>query len=189
MKVGRVGKQGFEYRVRELVGSDAAMLAMTEPMLFARADLRRQFSRLDSVVRRLASQDDVTRRLMSVPGVGAITAFAYRCGVDLPGRFSRSSSMAAHFGLTPRKYASGEVNRTGHISRCGDAKVRSLLFEAAVVLMTRTKKWCSIKRWGMEVAKRRGLKRACVAVARKLAVLLHRIWVNGTVFQWKNQEA
>lgn len=189
LRIGHAGARGFEQRVRELVADDEAMVAATDPMLVARAGLLGQFSRLDGLLRSLASRDAVSRRLMTVPGVGAITALAYRCAVDLPGRFSKSSSVAAHFGLTPRKYASGETDRTGHISRCGDGAVRSLLFEAAMVLLTRTKRWSSIKRWGVEVAKRRGLKRACIAVARKLAIMLHRIWVTGTVFQWGGQEA
>src|SRR5215207_1027030 len=113
----------------------------------------------------------------------------YVSTVENPCRFSRSRAVGAHLGLTPRRYASGETDRSGHISRCGDRMVRSLLCEAANVLLTRVQRWSWLKRWGVEVARRRGHMRARVAVARRLAVIMHRIWVDGTSFQWTRNEA
>ena len=123
---------------------------------------------------------------MSVPGVGALVALTYRTGIDVPARFVRSKSVGAYFGLTPRKHQSGELDRTGHISKVGDEMVRSVLYEAANVMMSRVVKWSALKAWAMRVAKRQGLKKAKVALARKLAVILHRIWVDATTFRWSD---
>ena len=121
---------------------------------------------------------------MTVPGVGPMTALAYLSGIDDPSRFTRSRTVGAYLGLTPRRHASGEVDWSGRISKCGDTMLRTYLFEAAGVLLTRTKQTCSLKAWGMAIAARSGGKKARVAVARKLAVILHRMWCDGTQFQW-----
>ena len=130
----------------------------------------------------LARNDNQVRSFMTVPGVGPVTAPCYRATIDQPSRFKRSRSVGAYLGLTTRRYASGEVDWTGRISKCGDAMLRSYLFEAAGVLLTRVHKWCALKAWGMRLAKRIGLRKAKVAVARKLAVILHRMWMDGTDF-------
>ena len=109
-----------------------------------------------------------------------MTSLAFVATVDDPSRFGSSKALGAHLGLTPRVYQSGEVNRSGQISKCGDRMLRHLLYEAASALMTRTRKWSRLRAWGVAVAKRRGMKRATVAVARKLAVIMHRIWVTGS---------
>jgi len=186
VKLGKVGSKGLEARVLELAGDDLA--AKVAPLLKARAEVLRQHLVLDRQVRGLARQDEVCRRLMTIPGVGELTALSYRTGIDHPHRFAKSSNVAAHLGLTPRKYASGEVDRTGRISKCGDKALRALLYEAAMVMLTRTKKWCALKSWGVAIAKRRGLKVACVAVARRLAIIMHRMWIDGTTFAWKHEE-
>jgi len=121
---------------------------------------------------------------MSVPGVGPIVALTYRAAVDDPNRFTSSKSVGAVFGLTPRRYQSGETDRVGSISRAGDSSVRVALFEAAHVMMVRSAKWSVLKAWAMKIAKRRGLKRAKVALARKLAVVLHRMWIDQTDFRF-----
>ena len=126
---------------------------------------------------------------MTVPGIGPITALAFHSAIDEPSRFRRSRSVGAYFGLTPRRYASGEVDWSGRISKCGDAMVRTYLFEAAGVLLTRVPQWCKLKAWGHRLWKRIGFKKAKVAVARKLAVILHRMWRDGTDFQWSDKEA
>ena len=123
--------------------------------------------------------------MMTVPDVGALVA----SGVDAPERFARSKGASAHFGLTPRKYQSGETDVTGAVSRVGDAMVRTALYEAAHILLTRAVRFSALKRWALEVAKRRGMKRAKVALARKLAVVLHRMWVDGTTFRWGREAA
>ncbi len=126
---------------------------------------------------------------MTVPGVGAIVSLTYRAGVDDPSRFSKSKMLGAYFGLTPKRYQSGETDVVGSITKAGDASVRTALYEAANVLLTRVTRYSSLKRWAMEVAKRRGLKRARVALARKLGVVLHRIWVDGSEFRWGREDA
>jgi len=133
--------------------------------------------------------DDVCRRLMTVPGVGPVTALTFCLAIDDPARFSRSRAVGAHFGLTPKRYQSGETDRVGHISKQGDGLARQALYEAANVLLTRTSKWSALKAWGMGVAKRAGMRRAKVAVARKLAVVLHRMWRDGTEFCWSREVA
>ncbi len=126
---------------------------------------------------------------MTVPGIGPITALAFHSAVDDPTRFRRSRSVGVYFGLTPRRFASGEVDWNGRISKCGDAMVRSYLFEAAGVLLTRVAHWCKLKAWGLRLWKRIGFKKAKIAVARKLAVILHRMWRDGADFIWSSKEA
>jgi transposase len=125
---------------------------------------------------------------MTAPGVGAIAALCFLATIDDPTRFMRSRIVGAYAGLTTRRYASGEIDWTGHISKCGDAMLRSYLYEAANVLLTRVAKWSTLKAWGIRLAKRTGLRKAKVAVARKLAVILHRMWVDGTEFNWSSKE-
>ncbi len=117
---------------------------------------------------------------MTVPGVGPLTALAFRATIDRPDRFRRSRDVGAHLGLTPRRYQSGETDVQGRISRCGDELARTALYEAAHSLLIRSTKWSALRAWGMNVAKRRGMARARVAVARKLAVILHRMWADGS---------
>jgi transposase len=117
---------------------------------------------------------------MTVPGIGPITALCFKATIDDPARFKRSRSVGAYIGLTSRRHASGEIDWSGRISKCGDAMLRSYLFEAAGVLLTRVPKWSALKAWGMRLAKRNGLRKAKVAVARKLAVILHRMWIDRT---------
>ena len=126
--------------------------------------------------------------MVEVPGVGAIVAITFKSGVDDPARFRRSRDVGPHFGLTPRKYQSGELDVTGSISKVGDRMVRTALYEAASVILTRTVRFSSLKAWAMAVAKRRGTKKARVALARKLSVILHRMWVDGTTFRWSDDE-
>src|SRR5215217_6916756 len=152
----------------------------------ARGALREQLILLDKRGRDAAKADQVCRRLMTAPGVGAIVAMTFRAAVDQPDRFRSSKQIGACFGLTPRKYQSGETDRDGAISRAGDASVRVALFEAAHVIMTRVASWSTLKAWAMTVAKRRGAKRAKVALARKLGVVLHRMWVDESEFRFGN---
>lgn len=124
---------------------------------------------------------------MSVPGVGPITALAFRATIDRPDRFRRPRDVGAHLGLTPARYQSGETDIQGRVSRCGDELARTALYEAAHTLMTRGRKWSSLRAWGMQIAKHRGMARARVAVARKLAVILHRMWADGAEFRFGKQ--
>jgi transposase len=133
--------------------------------------------------------EPVCRRLMTVPGVGPLTALAFRATIDQPDRFRRSRAVGAYLGLTPRRYQSGETDVQGRISRCGDELARTALYEAAHSLLIRSTKWSALRAWSMNIAKRRGTARARVAPSRKLAVILHRIWVDGSKFHWGKQAA
>ena len=135
------------------------------------------------VLCRTADAAEVAALLESVPGVGPVTSLTFKVGVDDPGRFRSSRTVAAHFGLTPRRYQSGETDNPGRISKAGDADVRRALYTAAHALMTRSDAWSTLKVWGLRLAKIRGHRRAVVAVARKLAVILHRMWLDATRFR------
>ena len=180
----RLGHGAFDPKVRPLIEADQALSQSLLPMLDARLVLYRTFLTLEYRVRNLAKQDPICQRLMTAPGVGPITALTYKAGVDDPTRFRRSRTVPAHFGLTPRRFQSGEIDFDGHISRAGDANVRSTLYVAANSMMTRSGKWSPLKACGMKLAKTRGHKRAVIAVARKLAVILHRMWIDDAQFQW-----
>lgn len=189
VKLGRVGSGGFAARVKARLAARPELWALVAPLLTMRGELLVEVRRYDGLLRALARGDDLCRRLMTVPGVGPLTALAFRAGVDRPERFPRARSAAAAFGLTPRIDNSGERERNGAITKAGDALVRSLLFEAANALLTRTRSWCALKRWGLAVAKRRGMNRARVAVARRLAIILLAMWRDGTEFRWSAEPA
>ncbi len=150
--------------------------------------LREQIAAFDKAVRTLAKDNPTCRLLMSVPGIGVLSVLAYVSTVENPVRFARSRSVGAHMGLTPRQYQSGEIDRSGRISRCGDTLARTLLYEAAVVILTRVKRASSLRDWAQAIAKRSGPGKARVALARKLSVILHSIWRSGEPFRWSEQE-
>ena len=187
LKVGMVGTVKFEARIRELVENLPDLAMLVEPLLIVRRVLREQIGILHSRLLAIVRDDDVCRRLMSIPGVGPVVALTYRVTVDVPARFRKSKAVGAVFGLTPSKYQSGEINRTGAISRCGDEMMRMMLYEAAQSMLTRTTKWSWLKAWAMKIARHRGMKKAIVALARRLAVIMHRIWVDGTEFRWSRE--
>ena len=174
----RVGHGSFDAELRETVCSDDMLACALVPLLDARTVLYKTYLKLDNAVKGLVRVDPICRRLMSIPGVGPVTA------VDDPNRFKSSRTVAAHFGLTPRRFQSGEVDNPGHISRAGDADVRSALYVAAHSLLTRNAQWSTLKAWGVRLAKIRGHRRAVIAVARKLAVILHRMWIDESGFRW-----
>jgi transposase len=169
--------------VRQLIAAHPMLTTAIEPILVARDSLADELARLDRLVRDQARDDAVCRRLMTVPGVGAIVALSYVVAVDDPTRFATSRAVGPVLGLTPSRYQSGATDRPGAITKAGDARARVALFEAAHVMMTRVAGWFPLKAWAMRVAARRGAKRAKVALARRLAVILHRMWVDGTDFQ------
>ena len=188
LKVGMVGKVKFEARIRELVENLPDLAVLVEPMLIVRRTLREQTVILHRRLLAIVRDDEVCRRLMTTPGVGPVVALTYRATVDVPARFRKSKAVGAVFGLTCAKYQSGEVDRNGRISRCGDEMMRVMLYEAAQSML-RSKKWSWLKAWAMQIARRRGMKRAIVALARRLAVIMHRIWVDGTEFRWTREQA
>jgi transposase len=189
LKVGMVGAAKFEARIRELTENLPDLAILVEPLLVVRRVLRQQLGILHRRLLAIARDDEVCRRLMTVPGVGPVVALTYRATVDVPARFHNSKAVGAVFGLTPAKYQSGEINRTGAISKCGDEMMRVMLYEAAQILLVRSAKWSWLKAWAMKIARHRGLKKAVVALARRLAVVMHRIWVDGTEFRWTREVA
>lgn len=174
----------FERLVEDACGSTGMPKVTVLTLLSVYRDLKRQIAAFDSEVRRYVRASEVCRRLMTIPGIGPLTAAAFVTVVDNPSKFAKSRSVGAYLGLTPRRYQSGERDHSGAISRCGDSLVRAYLFEAATTLLTRTGKWSALKAWGLRLAKRSGIKKATVAVARKLAVIMHRMWVEGSAFRW-----
>ena len=179
----------FRNQVIELLGESHHLRTIIDPLLSIHDQVCQQQAKLDDEVGRLAKSDEATRRLMTVPGVGVVTALTFRHTIDDPSRFRSASAVGAYLGLTPRRNQSGKTDTNGRISRWGDRLLRTYLFEAASVLLHRTKKWSSLKAWGMKVAKRVGMKKAKVAIARKIAVILHCIWVDGTTFEWGQPKA
>jgi transposase len=187
LKVGVVGRMKFEARIKELVENLPDFAVLVEPLLIVRKALREQIGILHRRLLAVVRDDDVCRRLMTVAGVGPVVALTYRATVDVPARFRNSKAVGAVFGLTPSKYQSGESDRTGRISRCGDEMVRMMLYEAAQIMLVRSAKWSWLKAWAMKIARHRGMKKAIVALARRLAVIMHRIWVDGTEFRWTRE--
>ena len=173
----------------EIVRDEVDLAALVEPLLIVRRVLREQVGILHSRLLAVVRDDDVCRRLMTVPGVGPVVALTYRATVDVPARFRTSKAVGAVFGLTPARYQSGEINRTGAISKCGDEMMRAMLYEAAHIMLVRLAKWSWLKAWAMKIARQRGIKKAIVALARRLAVIMHRIWVDGTEFRWTREVA
>ena len=173
--------------MRAIIEADQTLSHALLPLLDARLVLYQSFRVLDNRARQRAHADPVCQRLMSAPGVGFITALTFKAGVDDPQRFAHSRTVAAHFGLTPRRLQSGEMDIEGRISKSGDTDVRSALYSAANSILTRSSRWSPLKAWGMQLAKTRGHKKAVIAVARKLAVILHRMWIDESQFQWGNE--
>ena len=185
--VGQAKDLAFSQRVHSLLSSEPMLAESTQPLMEVRASVGKQLAMIERRVLWLARNNPQTRAFMTVPGIGPVTALAFLAAIDDPARFSRSRNVGAYLGLTPRRYASGEVDWTGRISKCGDSMVRTYLFDAAGVLLTRVQKWCALKAWGLRIAKRSGMKKARIAVARKLAVILLRMWRDNTEFQWTTQ--
>jgi transposase len=185
---GKGGGQPFMERVRTLVAGDP-LQEVAEALLAAWQAISGQVAALSRRLVAIAREDQTVRRLMTAPGVGVVVALTYVSVIDDPERFARSSSIGAYVGLTPRRFQSGEEDYTGHISRCGDALLRKDLFEAAGIILHRVAKWSALKAWGTRLAKRVGAKKATVAVARKLAGILHRMWRDGSEFRWSAKEA
>jgi transposase len=183
LKVGKVTPTQFEARVKELVAGHPSLEVIAHALLAVRAVLWRELNGFERRLRTLARSDTRARLLMSTPGVGTIVALTYAAAIDDPSRFKSSKTVGAHFGLTPTKYQSGETDRTGRISKIGDGAVRAALYESAHIILTKPIKGCTdLKSWAMRIAKRAGMNKAKVALARKLAVIMHRMLANGTTF-------
>lgn len=182
LRVRATKGRAFEQSIRALAARSSVLTDVVVPLLAAWSALRQQIAVLSAGVQRRAKDSTVCQRLMTMPGVGPLTALAFQAAIDDPTRFRHSASVGAYIGLTPRRYASGEIDRMGRISRCGDALIRSYLYEAANVMLTRSRGDNPLRSWGSKLAKRAGFKKARVALARKMAVVLHRMWRDGTDF-------
>jgi transposase len=184
LKVGKITSRRFAERIKELVAGHPTLEALAEAVLAAHAVLLREFNGFERRVRTMARHDAKARLLMSVPGVGTIVALSYACAIDDPGRFKSSKQVGPHFGLTPKRYQSGETDYTGRISKAGDKGVRTALYQSAHIILTKPVKGSALKSWAMRLAKRAGMQKAKVALARKLAVIMHRMLVEGTTFDF-----
>ena len=185
--IGSAKMNAFALRAAELIENRPELAVAVTPLLTARVAIEQQIADLDRKVMKLARSNAQVRQFMTAPGIGPVTALCFLATIDDPTRFKRSRSVGAYVGLTTRRYASGEIDWTGRISKC--EMLRGYLFEAANVLLTRVAKWSALKAWGIRLAKRSGLRKAKVAVARKLAVILHRMWIDGTEFRWSKETA
>lgn len=162
---------------RSTRGTDPLLELLADTMIRARSALMREVNKLDEMIVKLAAKDPVCRRLMTIPGVGPLTALTYRTAIDDPNRFKCSRNVAAHFGLTPRRYQSGKSDILGGISKMGDKSVRTALYEAAMSMLIKSKSQCRLRQWGLRLKRIKGNKPAAIAVARKLAVIMHRMWI------------
>ncbi len=189
LKVGKTTERSFANRIRELVAGHPGLEVVAEALLEAHAVLRREFNGLDKQVQKLARSHPQASLLMTTPSVGPIVALTYAAAIDDPTRFRSSKATGAHFGLTPRKYQSGQTDHTGRISKIGDACVREVLYQAANVMLTKpVKNGSALKSWAMRIARRAGMRKAKVALARKLAVVLHRMLADNKPFNpWQGQ--
>ncbi len=181
---GRMRGVPFDRRVEALLVDRDDVSPIIRPMLVAWRQLRQQIASFDKAVRTLVKSSPACRQLIGVPGIGVLSVLAYVSMVEDPARFGRSRSVGAHLGLTPKKYQSGEIDRSGRISKCGDELVRTLMYEAAVLLMTRVKRASGLKEWAQAIARRSGAGKARVALARKLSVIMHSIWRSGEPYRW-----
>ena len=182
LKVGAISRGRFEARIQELVAGNMMLEAATEPMLRVRSALRQELARLEKRVRNMASDDPVCLRLMTMPGVGAVVALTYRSAIDDPSRFQSSKDVGPWAGLTPSRTQSGERDVSGGITKAGDVNLRRALCQAATVMLNRGRR-NALRTWASRVAKRRGRKRAMVALARRMAIVMHRMWIDGTTFR------
>jgi transposase len=187
--IARGAKGPFSVRVREQIAGNDVLVAIVEPLLVVWHTVREQVTMFDRQILARARADAAARHLMTIPGVGVVVALAYTAVIDDPARFRRSASVGAYLGLTPRRYQSGEVDRGGHISKCGDGLLRAYLFEAATVLLRPHSRTSTLKTWGLALVKRIGMRRAKVAVARKLALIMHRVWSDKSEYRWSETAA
>lgn len=184
LKVGQTTERTFAARINKLVAGHAGLEAVAQGLLAAHAVLLREFNVLDKLVVKMARAHPQARLLMTTPAVGPMIGLTYAAAIDDPARFKSSKAVGPHFGLTPKKYQSGETDVSGRITKVGDASVREALYQAAHLILTRPIKNCSaLKSWAMRIAKRAGMRKAKVALARKLAVVLHRMLADGQPFK------
>lgn len=173
----------FERQVRAQLPDDPVLTALFDGLLTLLGTLRDKRDAIAAQLARVARQDRICRLMMTIPGVGPLTAMSFMTTIEDPRRFRRSQDVGAYLGLTPRRYQSGEVDINGRISKCGDRLTRKLLFEAANAMLSRCSQPMALKDWGAAIAQRSGFWKARVALARKLSVILHRMWMAERPFE------
>jgi transposase len=184
LKVGKTTKRSFAARIGELVAGHPVLEEIAAATLAVHAVLLREFNRLEKRVRTMSLLDAKARLLMSTPAVGPIISLTYASAIDDPSRFASSKRAGPLFGLTPKKHQSGETDYSGRISKNGDASVREALYEAAHIILTKPIKGCAqLKSWAMRIARRAGMNKAKVALARKLAVIMLRMLKDNVPFK------
>jgi transposase len=185
LRLGQVTTPGKRReRLRMLFARRPELEPIMAPLIESLEALEAQIARTTKQLAAQAAADPVTQRLMTAPGVGPITALVFKSSIEDPERFSRGENAGAFAGLAPRRDQSGQRDHKGRISKAGDPMLRKALYEAANVLLGRLKRPCALRDWGLRLAETKGVKRARVAVARKLAILLHRLWLSETDFRW-----
>lgn len=187
--VGPGNTDALVRRAEALAEGNGTISGLVTKLAEVRRHVVAQVAALDRDIRRLVRREPILKRFMTVPGVGPITAVAFLSTIDDPERFKHARDVGPYLGLTPTRYQSGETDRHGRISKCGDAFTRTCLYEAANVLLTKVQRFSPLKAWGTRLVQRIGGKKARVAVARKIAVILHCIWTDGTEFWWTREEA
>lgn len=184
LKVGTVSEKQYDGRVRELITGDGELEVAILPLLEQRASGGERIKALEQMLVTAAKHDPVCRLLMTAPGIGHLTAILFKAVIDDPSRFKRSRDVPAQLGLVPRKYASGETDYNGRITKAGDVMLRHHLYRAAATLTQTNARPCALKKWGRNLRNRSSYKSTTVAVARKLSIILHAMWVNGQEFDW-----
>lgn len=187
--VGQVRqRQGFRDQLATAGETDPVLLAIADGFIAAHATLCQATADMDRALQAKSKNHPITRRLMTIPGVGPIVSHSFVALVDDPTKFSKTSDVGAFLGLTPKRHQSGEMDWSGRVSKCGDAAMRGLLFEAASCVISQVKRFSELKSWAVRLAGRRGFRKAAVATARKIAVLMLTLWKTETDYQW-TQEA
>lgn len=183
IRLGATTDVNFVQKVKECLSEEYLTVKVgIDALLDSLTMIYRKLKQLTEQVEELAESNDDAKRLMGIPGIGAITAMSYMAEIDNPKRFTNARAVGAYLGMTPIQYSSGETKRQGRVSKCGSSEVRSLLTEAGIVILTRTKRWSKLKAWGLKIQRKKGFKKAAMAVGRKLAIIMYRMWVDGTAF-------
>ena len=187
IRLGEVSNEKFGSAVRDsLINMAPEACRGIESLLKSFEAMNKEIKKLDKDLNQFCKQDEDVKRLMTIPGVGMVVAMTYKADMGDPARFKKSETVGAYYGMTPRQYSSGETIKLGRVSRCGSKVMRTLLTEAGIVLLTRTKTWSSLKVWGLKIQKKHGFKKAAMAVGRKLSVIMHRMLMTGESFRFSN---
>lgn len=190
VRMGAISAKKFSATVMKRIDGWQEMITLSIKCLLDAFDkLIEEIAKIDKKMLEIVSQDKEVRRFMTVPGIGPVTALTYKAEIFDATRFKESRSVGAYLGMTPTQYASGETQKQGKTSKCGSKELRFLLVEAGVVILTRSKKWSRLKAWGLKIMRKKGLKKAAVAVGRKLAVIMHRMMLEEKDFIYGEAKA